>query len=453
MSTSAAFGDQLDALGIWWPRGDGDALRELAAIWTATAELVDDVAVVLDAAAVSVADNHHGEAGTAFSELWQHWSGPNGHLPVTSADCRTLAASLEDFATDIDVADRQIVHFFEQATSVLESGVPVTAETNAAWVAWMHDCSTVVRGELERHATQHACLLGELGSGPAPMVPDAMANAGSGRTDRVELVDPRSVSWVGPGTPKDLSSLLTDPVDFGSGQGEPRSPFLPPAPIGRPGPGIGETTPVPPDVGDGAGGVAMGAGGAGATTINVYGDGNTVNVTPFAPGGGAPIGGSGDRPPDFVPGVVDGLPADDSGPFAADRLGGGGSGIDVGGGGDGSGGGFGGGGLGGGGGFGGIPSSGSFGGDLGIAPPTDFVPPVGTGLDVGFDPATAGASTIPPTIPIDVSRPAASVATAAAAGSTSGRTPMMPFMPMGGGGGGGAGDDGNEPRRRRTFNR
>jgi hypothetical protein len=411
VSATAAFGEQLDSLGIWWPRGDGDGLRELAAAWSATAELIDDITAVVDTAAARVAEHFHGEAANRFTEHWATWSTTDSaHLPATAADCRRLAATLGDFGTDIDVADRTLLRLVEEAldgaatTPVAPTPAPTPVES--PWIVWLRDCSNQLGNGLDDRVSHHCRNF--------VMIEEQRAVRGPSDVDRTVL-NPSAITWPCPGTPIDRSSLATTPVDFGAGEG------------GRPAP----ISPLP----NGPGSVGPG-GPSGQVSIVVNGDGTTINLSgnvsaaPSLP----PVADLGPEPTDVsllgpaaalatadrVPGVTPELPQLD---VPADALGSGGGG-------------------GGGGGFGGF--SGGFSADaIGVPepldfstdPPTDAIAPdiqVPINTSSGFAGAAAGT----------VAAGAAVAATAA-----KGSRPFLPFMPMSPGGM--TGDEAPEPTRRR----
>ena len=275
MSATKGFGDLLDALGIWWPQGDGDALREAAATWTAMADLIDEITNVLDAAAKSVTEHHHGEAAQRFGDLWQHWSNDKGYLATTVADCRTLAAAISGFGTDVDVADRTLAHLVEQALD--ETASAITLGAADLWVTWLHDLACGIEQDLASRAARHAGPLGVIEQCRQPYQPSD--------PDRV-TIDPARMTWPDPGTPIDLTNLTTTLVDFGAGQGTvppaltptigtidptippPNNPApanpLPPMPVST----VPTTIPTP----------------VATTNIVVNGDGATINVNISAAG-------------------------------------------------------------------------------------------------------------------------------------------------------------------------
>ncbi len=417
MSSSAAFGEELDALGIWWPRGDGDALREVAAIWTSMADLIDDVAMVLDAAAKSAIENYRGDAAGRFADLWQNWSGTTGYLAVTVADCRRLAAALTDFGTDVDVADRALVQLIEEALAA--NGLGTTSGMLDMWLMWLRDSAGVLGADLAVRAGRSIDLLAAVEPSQQPNLPTVSNPAAIDPA----VIQPDKIQWPDPGTPGDLSSLATTDVDFGAGQGRlpvvtapgttPSSP-LPstPAPL----PGIGEPAPV---------------------TIVINGNGNTVTV-------GATMPSAFNTIPDPVPAMTrlaplssaDSLPAIahlaklpepppplDAAPAAGDLLGGGGGSAFSGGG--------------------ALPSFDlpAIDSTLPVLPSLPDVAPLASAAPVPITirpPGVAGAS-------IGAAAAAGIGAVAAKAGGS--KTPFFPMMPMGGGAGSG-GDDGQEPKRR-----
>jgi hypothetical protein len=406
MSSSAAFGEELDALGIWWPRGDGDALREAAATWTAMADLLDDVAMVLDAAAKSAIENYRGDAATRFADLWTHWSGSTGYLAITVADCRRLAAALTDFGTDVDVADRALGQLIEEALAA--NGLGNTSGLIDMWLTWLRDSADLLGADLSLRADRSTGLLAQVQPAHQPPMPAVIDPA---------VIQPDKIQWPDPGTPGDLSSLATTDVDFGAGQGRlpvvtapgttPTVP-LPTTPVGSP------TTSQPAPV-----------------TVVINGNGNTVTVGATVPGAFntipdplpalTPLPSTNSLSPDTLPALAhlakmpDPPPPLDTSSETGNLLGGGGGSAFSGGG--------------------ALPSFDN--------PPIDSTLPVLPSL-ADLSPA---ASVAP--VPITIHPPAAAAAGvgAVAAKAAGSKTPFFPMMPMGGGAGSG-GDDGQEPKRR-----
>jgi hypothetical protein len=429
MSASRAFGDALDARGIWWPRGDGDALRELALAWKVTAEVVEDLEAVLDQCARATMENYHGAASDRFAGHWNKWSGDRGYLSSTVADIRRLVAALTDFGTDIDVADRTLARLVEQAVDETQR-TPTPANTEV-WMAWLHDCSAAIRSNLDAAATR-------CGDGLSPIV-----EAQPPRVTEVQLaaIHASEITWPDMGIPSDLSAIATGSVDFGAGQG--RLPVE-----------LDPSTPVPPTIPAIPSPVAPPP-----TTIVVVGDGNTVTVTPppsppptpFVPV--PPLSPLPSLPPlvatplptlpgvstppvippaDAVPpavtkppfgrvpekGVDVPLPTDRRVPDDAPGLGSGGAG---------------------GGGFSGGGSLPSFEPYVPTIDPISPLPP----LDTTALPTPVPASSLPAASAAVAATGVA--ATAAAAGKSASNKGFFPMMPMAGGG---SGDESPEPKRR-----
>jgi uncharacterized protein YukE len=397
MSASAAFGEMLDALGIWWPRGDGDALRSAADGWQQTAEIVDEITAVLTTVSSQLVENYHGESATRFAETWSKWSGDTGYLTTTATDARRLAAALADFGTDIDVADRTLVQLIEQALTAPRATPGPAPGTLPAmddpWMVWLWECAEVMRGELATRANRRNDELAEVTPHMLPPAPN---------TIDVTTIRPANITWPDPGQPVDLSDLADEPVDFGAGEG--RLPVTD-------APDVGE----PPNLWAPSGG--------GPVNITIVGDNNTVTVgtgvglptTPTEPTDDVvePIEPITELPPDSVPEVLED-------PLAG--LGGGGGGF------GGGGGGFGGGGF----------DASAF--DLPeFEPLVDPVAPLAAN-----DPVPVSIS---PPMPTQIAGVGAVTAGAVAAKNGASRMPMMPFLPMGGMAGGG--DDANEPKRRK----
>jgi hypothetical protein len=242
VSAVGVFGEQLDGLGIWWPRGDGDAVRMVATAWEEMATFLDELLVVLDATSAMIATHYQGEAAGRYSALWAKWSGDHGYLAVTAADCRRLAASLNDFSTDIDTADRTLAMLVNEAFTAIASAL--TPEIAQAWLDWLHQGASSVSNDLGDRADVRATPLRDI----TTWTPSSATAPDRTAPDR-STIDPARISWPDPGRPGDLSAIATTPVDFGAGQGRlpwtmnPTQPL--PAYPGGPDEYVGR--PVPPD--------------------------------------------------------------------------------------------------------------------------------------------------------------------------------------------------------------
>lgn len=452
MRYSAAFADQLDSLGIWWPRGDGDSLRSASRAWADIATLLEEITRSLDAARQAVGETYRGEAAAALATLWAEWSGEPGYLADTVADCRRLATALADFGGDVDLAHATLVRLIE---SVLGDGGGFATPDDVEHLRSEADEIGDHLGHRADVRCRELCDIGHLRT----REPDDRA-----------AIDPTRVTWTDPGDPEDFTFLVTQPVDFGAGQGDIVSlvPWIPgdgpggdPGAPGPDGPwGWDQVCSQPGCDHRACGGVAPGpCPRCGCTACSCAGGHLTGPPVWCPPPGGAArsdwVSGVGD-----VPGI-DGVGGADGG-AAADRDGvlgvgddlafaAGGAAVrisspevpasdsgDVGGLGA-----LGGGGLGGV----GIDTSAAFGEvDLDMAGTFDNGIPLGPLAAAGL--AGAGlvaASTIPASgSPAGAPLPPPS---GAAAAGRSGRMPFFPMMPMMGGA---SGDDGDEPKRRRA---
>lgn len=257
MSRTAAFGEHLDSLGIWWPRGDGDALRLSSTSWSQMASVLEEIGEVLDGVADSIVENYRGTAAEKFHKEWQRYTGPGGYVSTTAGHCRQLAASLDDFGGDIDRADDTLINLIEQALQLQSEAAAVNADPTAI-DEWLRECAAAVAAALSGNADQRANALATIERLQGADMPADMA-----------AIDPGSVDWVDPGDPDSLANLAYTPVDFGAGQGEIKLDFELPDPDGETPPAgeePGGDTDLPPlpdpdDLGAGAGGGGAGGGG------------------------------------------------------------------------------------------------------------------------------------------------------------------------------------------------
>ena len=230
MTHSAVFAAELDRLGAWYPTGDGDALRASGAAWSAAADTLAEIAMVLDVAATMVTDSHAGEAAERFATLWRRWSGDRGYLERTIAACRQVAAVVDDVGTDVDVADRAVFRLAEQVLDEFD-GAPLD-RLDDSWRQWLVDGTDAVRTAFASEVT------------------DAIAALPVGQTDRAAHADCPTVGHDGR-TPAHLHAVA---VDFGFGPGDVVLPSRTGTADGCSGPTLGADPtapapcPVPPTV-------------------------------------------------------------------------------------------------------------------------------------------------------------------------------------------------------------
>ncbi len=222
MSSSSAFVDLLQQLDMWWPEGDGNALRAAADGWSKTAELIDEITAVLNSVASRLTDNYRGEAADRFSETWTRWTGESGYLGVTATDCRKLAAALTDFASDIDVADRTLVQLIEQALNAAAT-TPNPANPMMLpqdWLMWLKASGAQLHAGVSTQTGAHTNAL------DADVRSCSLPPAPGDPLDLSTIIATR-VSWPDPGKPIDLTRLATGEINFGAGQGiSPTSPIF-----------------------------------------------------------------------------------------------------------------------------------------------------------------------------------------------------------------------------------
>ncbi len=214
MSASSAFVDLLEQLNMWWPEGDGNALRAAADGWSETAELIDEITTVLNAVAHRLTDNYRGEAADRFGETWSRWSNDTGHLRATAQDCRRLAAALNDFASDVDVADRTLVQFIEQAlaAAAVKPNPLNPMMLPQEWLTWLQTAGAQLLAHL---ATQTCTHTNALNTGVGNC---ALPTAPGDRPDIANILR-TNITWPDPGKPADLSGLIVGEINFGAGQG------------------------------------------------------------------------------------------------------------------------------------------------------------------------------------------------------------------------------------------
>jgi hypothetical protein len=400
MSRTRVFADMLDDLGIWWPRGEGDALRAAADGWQQAAGVIDEITTILDTIASTIVANYEGGAAQKFAEHWAKWSGPNGHLAMVAADSRRLAGALSDFGGDIDAADASLAALIEQALGAPRSE-PINVDSDE-WIAWLRQCGVLIRDDMNGRAVTRTAVLDEVTDRhfpPAPNTPDLGA------------LIPSRVTWPDPGLPDDLSGVAKEPVDFGAGEGR--------LPAGLdPDTGVFEPLPDPTQPAVPLPGTLTPAG---PVTVTINGNNNTVTIGT----NGLPLPAG---PPDEVPPIeepVVELPPVEEPPIEAPLSGfGGGGGFDP----D------------------ALSSGGSF--DPSAFDVPEFTPL--TEIPRPETPDTDVSEQEQPWSPYAAAGLTGITGAAAAANklaSGGNKSPMLPFLPMGGAMAGG--DESPEPRRKK----
>jgi uncharacterized protein YukE len=250
MSASSTFADLLEQLDMWWPEGDGEALRSAANGWSETADLIDEITDVLNAVAERLTDNYRGEAADRFAETWARWNAESGYLGITAADCRRLATALMDFANDVDVADRTLVQLIEQAlTAAARTPNPINPMMLPQdWMTWLQASGDQLFGLLSTQTSMHTTEIDtNVGNCSLPPAP-------GDRPDLSSIIK-TNITWPDPGKPTDLSELANGEINFGGGQGcVPSIPVYvlriggPPTVVPTPGPTSPQLVPVVPAI-------------------------------------------------------------------------------------------------------------------------------------------------------------------------------------------------------------
>lgn len=235
-------------------------MRLAATAWADMAGFLEDIGGVLASVGESITENYRGAAAERFHETWQRYVSATGYIATTVADCRRLAASLEDFGGDIERADETLLALIEESLELRQQAAAALVDP-AVYDDWLRECSTVLAGDLTGRAQARCDGLGRI-----ERMPDAAESVD------VSAIDPDAIAWADAGDPMDLTYLATETVDFGAGPGKLAGVEIPieepSAPEGAP---VEPEPPVPevplpeelPTGGGGGGGGGDGGGGAG----------------------------------------------------------------------------------------------------------------------------------------------------------------------------------------------
>ena len=119
----------LEKLGLEWPDGDPDKLREAARAWRAFASDVDEVRGATNKAAQSLIGHNRGEAVETFETFWARYvgKGDKGWLRDLPEAARSMAKALEELADEVDAAVKKLW------TELSVNATVIVAGAAAAW--------------------------------------------------------------------------------------------------------------------------------------------------------------------------------------------------------------------------------------------------------------------------------------------------------------------------------
>ncbi|MBT2383503.1 DUF6531 domain-containing protein [Streptomyces sp. ISL-11] len=142
----------LEKLGLDWPDGDPDKLRQAAKAWKTFADSVDKVRIPVDKTARTLIHNNKGEAIEAFETFWHRYvNGDKGWLHDIPNAARKMATALEDVAKAIEDAVDKLEKQLWIEAGVIVAGVGLgfltfgltTAASTAAATAMIELGATV----------------------------------------------------------------------------------------------------------------------------------------------------------------------------------------------------------------------------------------------------------------------------------------------------------------------
>ncbi|MEU3190852.1 DUF6531 domain-containing protein [Streptomyces sp. NPDC006992] len=124
----------LDTMGLHWPDGDPEKLRDAAKAWRTFAGTVDDVRTATNHSARSVIDVNSGEAVDAFDKFWSRYvgKGEKGWLRDLPKSARHMAEALDDLADEIDDAVSKLWTEIAACATVIVTGIILTGPTLGA---------------------------------------------------------------------------------------------------------------------------------------------------------------------------------------------------------------------------------------------------------------------------------------------------------------------------------
>ncbi|WP_240467767.1 DUF6531 domain-containing protein [Streptomyces albus] len=121
----------LEKMGLHWPDGDPDKLREAAKAWRAFAKTCDEVKRETDHRARTLIEVNSGEAVDAFEKFWSRYvgRGEKGWLKDLPKSARSMAKALDDLAEEIDNAKERLWTEIAASATVIVAGIVLTGPT------------------------------------------------------------------------------------------------------------------------------------------------------------------------------------------------------------------------------------------------------------------------------------------------------------------------------------
>ncbi|XTP08754.1 DUF6531 domain-containing protein [Streptomyces albus subsp. chlorinus] len=121
----------LEKMGLHWPDGDPDKLREAAKAWRAFAKTVDEVKRETDHRARTLIELNSGEAIDAFDTFWSRYvgKGEKGWLKDLAKSARSMAKALDDLAEEIDKAVERLWTEIAACATLIVTGIVLTGPT------------------------------------------------------------------------------------------------------------------------------------------------------------------------------------------------------------------------------------------------------------------------------------------------------------------------------------
>ncbi|MFE0047508.1 DUF6531 domain-containing protein [Streptomyces albireticuli] len=114
----------LEKLGLDWPDGDPDKLRQAATAWRTFADSVEKVRTPVDRAARTLIHNNKGEAIDAFETFWHRYAkGEQGWLYDLPAAAKGMADALDKVAKAIEDATNKLWKQISIDAAVIVAGV------------------------------------------------------------------------------------------------------------------------------------------------------------------------------------------------------------------------------------------------------------------------------------------------------------------------------------------
>ncbi|WP_307808291.1 DUF6531 domain-containing protein [Streptomyces oryzae] len=146
----------LERMGLIWPDGDEDTLRDAARAWRAFAKDAEEVRGDTNHSAHRIMEVNSGEAIDAFDKFWSRYvgRGEKGWLRDLPESARDMAKMLDELADDIDGTKKQIRSEIVGSAALIAAGIALTGPTlGASDAAAVTAATGIVNLSIEKSAS------------------------------------------------------------------------------------------------------------------------------------------------------------------------------------------------------------------------------------------------------------------------------------------------------------